>query len=301
MPGSVSRGIFIRLVLVTLFWGGTFIAGRFLAQSMPHFVAATLRFCFALIGLGVYAWAFGRHIVWPQGRQWWLMLALGASGIFAYNAGFFAGLAQVPASRAALIVAASPVLTLCAVQWLQRARWAGRQVLGVLLSFAGAVIVVSHGQPLSLFAGAVGLGELYIFGAVLAWVVYTLLLRYRAQGIDALSLTFFSILCGTVMLAIPAGFEWQAAGWHLPTLTAWGAMAYMGLLGTALSFVWYSQAVAEIGAARATQFTNLVPVFGVLLSALILGEPLLWASLGGGVLVLAGVMLASRSSARHTA
>ena len=200
------------------------------------------------------------------------------------------------ASRAALLVAASPVLTLCAVQWLQRARWAACQVLGVLLSFAGAVIVVSHGDPASLWSGAVGLGELYIFGAVLAWVVYTLLLRYRAQGHDALSLSFCSILCGTVLLAVPAGFEWQAAGWILPSAAAWGALAYMGLLGTALSFVWYSEAVAAIGAARATQFTNLVPVFGVLLSALLLGEPLLWSSMGGGLLVVLGVMTASRAS-----
>jgi len=139
------------------------------------------------------------------------------------------------------------------------------------------------------------MGELYIFAAVVAWVVYTLILRYRAQGLDTLSVTFCSILCGTVLLAIPAGFEWHVAGWRIPGLTAWGAIAYLGLLGTALSFVWYSEAVAMIGAARATQFTNLVPVFGVLLSALLLGETVPWASIGGGVLVVAGVMLANRA------
>ncbi|MBS1208317.1 MAG: hypothetical protein H6R19_715 [Proteobacteria bacterium] len=294
--GNIPRGIVIRLVLTTLFWGGTFIAGRFLAQTMPHFVAATLRFCFALLGLQAYLWLGGRRIVWPQRTQWLVMLALGATGIFAYNAGFFAGLGRVPASRAALMVAASPVMTLCAVQWLQRAPWSLQQVTGVLLSFIGAVLVVSRGDPASLLDGAVGLGELYIFAAVVAWVAYTLILRYQTQGMDTLSLTFCSILCGTVLLAIPAGFEWHAAGWPMPSLAAWSAMAYLGLLGTALSFVWYSQAVAMIGAARATQFTNLVPVFGVLLSALLLGEPVSWVSTGGGMLVVAGVMLANRTS-----
>jgi len=139
--GLISRGIFIRLILTTLFWGGTFIAGRFLAQTMPHFVAAALRFCFALLGLLAYIWLNGRRIVWPNRAQWLVMLGLGATGIFAYNAGFFAGLGHVPASRAALIVAASPVMTLCAVQWLQRAPWSLLQVMGVLLSFAGAVLV----------------------------------------------------------------------------------------------------------------------------------------------------------------
>lgn len=287
--------MFVRLVLTTLFWGGTFIAGRFLAQTMPHFMAACLRFCFALLGLAGYARAIGQPVKWPGLRQWGVMLGLGATGIFAYNAGFFAGLGEIPASRAALIVAASPVMTLCAVQVLERKGWLVLQVVGVLMSFFGAVVVVSHGHPASLLNGAVGLGELYIFGAVVAWVIYTLLLRYQKAGLDAMSMTFCSILCGAVLLAIPAAIEWHGAGYPLPTLAGWGAIAYLGLLGTSLSFVWYSQAVAAIGAARATQFTNLVPVFGVLLSAVLLGEAVPWASVGGGVVVVAGVMLTNRA------
>jgi drug/metabolite transporter (DMT)-like permease len=290
-----SFGIILRMVLTTLFWGGTFIAGRFLAQSMPHFVAACLRFCFALVGLGAYVAFCGRRLQWPNRSQWWAMLGLGATGIFAYNAGFFAGLGQLQASRAALIVAASPVLTLCAVNWIQRARWVPRQVLGVLLSFAGALVVVSHGHPLSLIEGAAGMGELFIFGAVLAWVVYTLLLRYQSQGLDALSMTFFSIMCGTLMLAVPAAVEWQAAEWQMPSPAEWAAIAYLGLIGTALSFVWYSQAVAVMGAARTTQYTNLVPFFGVLLSAILLREAIPLASVAGGVMVVGGVMLANRA------
>ncbi|NSL55846.1 DMT family transporter [Uliginosibacterium aquaticum] len=296
MKQAVPGGLYLRLVLTTFFWGGTFIAGRFLAQSMPHFLAATLRFCFALLGLLLYALGTGQRLYWPDRRQWGVALALGASGIFAYNAGFFAGLAQVAASRAALLVAASPVITLCTVQWLNRAAWSARQISGVLLSFCGAVLVVSHGDLAGLLHGAVGQGELFIFGAVVAWVVYTLVMRYYARGFEALSMTFFAILCGTLLLAVPAGGELVATGWPALGWQAWLALAYMGLLGTSLAFVWYSQAVAVIGAARATQFTNLVPVFGVLLSVLLLGESLVWSSLGGGLLVVAGVMWVNRAA-----
>lgn len=294
MSSSAPGGIYLRLVLTTFFWGGTFIAGRYLAQTLPHFLAASLRFAFALLGLLGFALGTRQALRWPDRRQWGVALLLGASGIFAYNAGFFAGLAHLPASRAALIVAASPVMTLCAVQWIARARWSGRQVSGVLLSFAGAVIVVSRGDPVSLLGGAVGLGELYIFAAVVAWVAYTLITRYLARGLDALSLTFFATLCGALMLAVPAGFELARGGWPALSWQAWLALAYMGLLGTSLSFVWYSQAVAALGAARATQFTNLVPVFGVLLSVLLLGESLPWAGVLGGLLVVAGVWWVNR-------
>lgn len=70
---------------------------------------------------------------------------------------------------------------------------------------------------------------------------------------------------------------------------------YLGLIGTALSFVWYSQAVAVMGAARTTQYTNLVPFFGVLLSAILLHEAIPIASVAGGVMVVGGVMLANRA------
>lgn len=297
MAAQPLGGVYFRLVLTTLFWGGTFIAGRYLAQTLPHFLAATLRFCFALLGLGMFALATRQRLRWPDRRQWGVACLLGASGVFAYNAGFFAGLAHVPASRAALIVAASPVLTLCAVQWIGRARWSLAQACGVFLSFCGAVIVVSRGRPADLLTGAVGMGELFILGAVVAWVVYTLVTRYLVRGLDALSMTFFSTLCGCLMLAVPATAELAGSGWPDLTWQAWLALAYMGLLGTSLSFVWYAQAVAEIGAARATQFTNLVPVFGVLLSVLLLGESLPWAAVLGGLLVLAGVIWARRTKA----
>lgn len=288
------RGIYLRLVLTTFFWGGTFIAGRYLAQTVPHFIAASLRFLFALAGMLVFAWLSGRAVQWPRGRQWGVAGLLGLTGIFAYNAGFFAGLAHVQASRAALIVAASPVMTLCAVKLIQGSAWSLRALAGVALSFCGAVLVVSHGDPASLFHGALGIGEVFIFGAVVAWVAYTLAARYLAKGLDALSMTLSATLCGTVMLLIPAAFEAGNGGWPPIDWRAWLALAYMGLLGTSLSFVWYSQAVAMIGAARSTQFTNLVPVFGVLLSVLLLGEALPWASVAGGLMVVAGVLWVNR-------
>lgn len=291
-------GLYFRLVLSTALWGGTFIAGRFLAQQMPHFTAATIRFLFAIAGLLVFMRA--TRTPWPQlnGRQHLSLFLLGATGIFAYNAGFFASLGRIPASRVSLMVAASPILTLVAVQVIERARWSPYLVGGVMLSFVGVLLVISHGSFTSLAHGAVGLGELYFFGAVCAWVIYTLVIRYRLQGVPALPMTLYAATWGALLLALPAAFEIAAGAVHWPTAGEWGAMAYLGLFGTTLAFVWYNNAVGIIGAARATQFTNLVPVFGVLLSVFLLGERLVLASVLGGLMVIAGVMLANRRSSR---
>lgn len=288
-------GIYLRLVLTTAFWGGTFIAGRYLAQGMPHFSAATLRFLFALLGLVIFQRFSGSATSAPLTRRQHLAIfALGATGIFAYNAGFFASLGRIPASRVALMVAASPILTLVAVQLIERGRWSFQLVGGVALSFVGVLLIVSHGDLPSLLHGALGLGELYFFGAVVAWVAYTLVIRYFLRGVPALTMTLGAAAWGVLLLGVPA--LWELANGELawPSAGQWAALAYLGLCGTTLSFVWYNRAVGVIGAARATQFTNLVPVFGVLLSVLLLGETLPLSGMLGGLMVIAGVLVANR-------
>ena len=69
------------------------------------------------------------------------------------------------------------------------------------------------------------------------------------------------------------------------------AVAYLGLFGTAVGFVWFYEGVKALGAARASVFTNLVPVFGVALALLVFGEPLLASMIFGGLVTLAGVSL----------
>jgi drug/metabolite transporter (DMT)-like permease len=286
-------GIYLRLVLTTAAWGATFIAGRYLAQTMPHFTAASLRFLFALAGLLAFRVARGERYSAPLSHTHRVAIfALGATGIFAYNAGFFASLSLIPASRVSLMVAFSPILTLVAVQCIERAAWSVRLTSGVVLSFAGVLMVVSRGHLASLAEGAIGAGELYFLGAVLAWVSYTLIIRYFLQGVPALVTTTGAVAWGVFLLLIPAAFEWlrQAPPW--PTPAQWGALAFLGLVGTSLAFVWYNRAVSVLGAARTTQFTNLVPVFGVGLSIALLGERPSVPAAMGGLMVIAGVMLA---------
>ncbi len=73
------------------------------------------------------------------------------------------------------------------------------------------------------------------------------------------------------------------------TLEAWLSLAYLGIMGTTLGFVWYADGISQIGATRTAIFNNLVPVFGVLLSVLLLNEQIGWPVFAGGALVVAGV------------
>jgi drug/metabolite transporter (DMT)-like permease len=287
--------LYTKLVLMAVLWGGQFIAGRTLAPLLPDFTAGMMRFLAAtvvLVGLAIL-----REGGLPRldRRQLGAMIALGFSGVFFWNACFFAGMERVPAGRGALIMALNPI-AIAMGMWLvygermTRSRW-----LGIAVALAGAAIVISDGRLPSLFAGALGHGEAFLFGSVLGWAVYTLIGRRVLGRVSALATTTYAAIFGTAMLAVGALVE-QPWG-EIAALPAkgWAAIAYLGVLGTVVAFLWFYEGVQRIGPSRAGVFINLVPVFGVAFGALLLGEPILASMIIGGLLVIAGVTVTNRA------
>lgn len=107
---------------------------------MPHFVAAAARYVIATAALVIYLWFREGGLPRPVGPQWVGICALGATGIFAYNAFFFGALARLPASRTALIIATNPALTAVAAWLIFSLQFAWWQWLGLAVAFAGVTI-----------------------------------------------------------------------------------------------------------------------------------------------------------------
>ena len=112
--------IYVKLILTALFWGGTFVAGRLVAQNVGPFSIAFLRFAVASILLLLLAWRLEGRLPGLNRRQIILVILLGMTGIFTYNVLFFKGLKLIEAGRAALIIATCPVfITLCSAFFLK--------------------------------------------------------------------------------------------------------------------------------------------------------------------------------------
>jgi drug/metabolite transporter (DMT)-like permease len=115
------------------------------------------------------------------------------------------------------------------------------------------------------------------------------------EGLTPLAATTYASLWGTAMLVVAAAPDLQQLHWSDLTAPVVLSVLYLGVLGTAVAFVWYSQAVQRLGAARTVIFNNLVPVFGATFGVLLLGEPLLPSMLLGGAIAVAGVMLVTKA------
>lgn len=285
---------YLYLGLAAIFWGGTFVAGRQLGPLIEPHVAALLRFMLASVLL--LAWQLWRHGRLPAvtARQLPALLLLGLFGVLSYNLLFFEGLKSVEAGRASLIVAANPVVIALASSLLFGERPGTLRSLGIGLSVVGAMVVIGRGDLTKLLSTGLGSGELMLLGCVASWVAYTLIGRHVLHGMSPLTAVVYSSLFGTVMLAAVTSLRGGIDSAAVFDIRLWSSIGYLSVFGTALAFVWYYKGVHSIGAARAAQFINLVPVSGVFFGAVLLHEPLTGSLLVGGSLVLGGLWLTNR-------
>jgi drug/metabolite transporter (DMT)-like permease len=265
---SPLTGLYLRLTCVPAIWGGTFIAGRIVSAHLPAASAAFIRFVLAALALllALHLSQGLRALIQITRRQLLGTVALGATGILAYNLFFFSALAEMPAGRTSLIVALNPAVTLLVAAVLLGERLSAARWLGVGLALLGVWIVVTRGDLLQLMQ-SVGKGELSMLGAVCAWAAYTLIGRKVLQGLSPVLATLWAVL--------------------------WGVL-FLGVLGTAVAFVWYYEGINKLGAARTVVFNNLVPIFGVLLGWLLLNEPVSGSVIIGGGMAIVGIFLVNR-------
>jgi drug/metabolite transporter (DMT)-like permease len=286
----------LKLLASAFFWGGTWISGRHLAQAMGPFSAAFLRFALASAFLAVLTRRASGGFALPARRDLPGLFLLGMTGVFGYNAFFFAGLKTVPASRAALMVAAIPTVVSLYSGLVLRERFAWPRILGIALSFAGVGVVLSGGDPAALVRGGSGPGDLFILGCVACWAAYTLAGRRVMARVSPLEAVTWSCLLGGLCL-FPAAL---AGGLGADLLRAgpadWLHLAFLGIMATGYGFFWYYEGIKALGASRAGIYINLVPVVAVVLGIAALGEPLSWPLAVGGAMVLGGVRLAQRGT-----
>ena len=285
--------IYVKLIMMAVFWGGTFIAGRDVAQHIGPFSAAFLRFSIAGAGLLLISFAGPGRIQLPGRRHLPSLILLGLTGVFAYNVFFFKGLKLIAAGRAGVIIATNPVFIALFAALIFGDRLNSLKLAGIGLSVCGAVVVITRGQPGAILSEGIGLGELFILCCVVSWVTFSLLGKAVMKELTPRQSITYSAIVGAFCLLPPAIWEGLIRQWPYP-LNVWVDVFYLGVFGTVLGFVWFYQGIQAIGPAKAGLFINFVPVSAVLLAHFILDEPLTWSLLAGVVLVSAGVYLTNR-------
>lgn len=300
VPGHSLAVTYGKLVAVSVIWGGTFVAGRFLSHDVAPLLAATVRFFLASIALLLFIASSRAPFELPRARQLFVLLCLGFFGIFVYNLCFFYGLRYVSASRASLIVALNPAVMGLASHIVFKEKTTSQRIGGIALCLLGAAMVILNGQGRIVAASSTFWpGDLLIFGCVVSWVIYSVFSKKIAQEIGSLNTVAWSVVFGTLMLICASAGLGQLTFTKLLSIRtpAFVSLLYLGIIGSAVAYVWYYDGIKRIGATRAGVFIALNPMTAVLLGAMLLEERLHPATLAGGGIIIVGIYLCNRRDA----
>ena len=285
-------GVHIRLFFVMVFWGSAFVSGRMLALQYHPIAIAFCRFLMTTVLLLPSLYLKEKRIFPIEHKSYLKFFTLGLFGIFAYNVCFLFGLKMVEAGRSSVVIALNPVVTAIFFAIFFKEVISSKKALGIFLGIFGALVVLTKGEFSGLFS--IGAGELFLVGAVVSWVTYTLLGKRFIQKLSVLEVMTWSCFFGALVLFPLSLFNGLGDLVSNLSLVDFFNITNLGVFSTYLGFIWYYEGVKEFGATNATSYINFLPVIGVLCGYLFLGEVPGTTLYIGGAITIAGVFLVNK-------
>ena len=297
---SVPRAglaVWVCLLIVYVVWGSTYLAIRVGVETMPPLLMAAARSLVA--GLIMFPLGLRRRRSaplaprWPSRAQW---RACAAAGVLLLVGQGVVGVAErtIPSGLAALLIATVPLWLLGLDAGLNRARLGRAQLAGLLVGLAGVALLSSLGG-----GGHISVtGVLIVLGAAGMWALGTMTARRGTFPSSPVLATGMELLAGGAVLLVLAAATGEFGSLHLSHVSAgsWLALGYLIVIGSIVAFSAYGIAVRSLPTPTVATYAYVNPVIAVLLGALILGERLTPAMIGGGVLVVGAVVLVVRRS-----
>jgi drug/metabolite transporter (DMT)-like permease len=294
----VNSRAYFYLCVTALFWGGNSVAGKMAIGHVSPMMLTTLRWVFALLIILVAMTPQIRRD-WDKIKQHWLqLLAYGVVGFTTFNALLYSALKYTSAINAVILQAGIPMLIFLFNFMLFRTRASIAQVIGFTVTLLGVLITAAHGDIASLLQLEFNFGDALMIAACIVYAAYTVALRWKPvmhwQSFIA------APAFGALISAIPLLFWEIGSGTAIfPDMTGWIIVLYAAIFPSLMSQVLYVRGVEMIGANRAGLFINAIPVFGTLLSVMLIGETFHTFHFIALLLVLGGIAIAEKGRPKH--
>ena len=286
------------MFFVAFFWGLAWPVGRILATDLLNypFSVMFLRYVFAVPVLFGWLW-FKEGNVIPLKRDYSYLLLLAFTSVFLYQVGYMYGMQKTAASDASLIIGFNPVSVSILSVFILSHNLTRSGVLGIFLSFIGVLLIFLASPNLDIEFYDRIVGNAYIIFGAFAYAIYVVSMRRyvlltQHKPLSSLATISWASLVGCILF-VP--FVILEAPWErIWNIQEWLLIAYLGVLSTALCYVFFAMGIETIGANKAASFINVVPIFGILSSWIWIGENLGFVQIISFVLIYYGVKLVNQ-------
>ena len=285
---------YLLLLVAAASFGGNWVAARVVNSEVAPFALSFWRWAIAAAMLLPFALAQLREDAPLIRRHVFKLFVFGAVGAGGFTLLGYWGVSYTTAINATLLNSSLPLFVVPLSWLLLRLTVSARQGVGLTLSLAGVLTIVSAGSLQTLAQLRLNPGDFLLLGGSFLWATYTVTLRWRPP-LRPLSFLFTTIVAAAaISLPFYAWETWSGTpGGVTPVAVA--TIGYLALFPSIIAYVCWNQAVAMVGPNVAAFFNPVIPVFGILFAVILLGEPLRAYHLAGFALVLGGVALTSRS------
>ncbi len=282
---------YILLILTMVIWGGTWPIGRWLVSekvggaTIPPFMIAVIRYFLAIICFffilkfkeGSLNWQFAKE-------NWKILVIMGFLSVTIYQAGYLLGEIFTAASDASIMVATNAIwVVILSSIFLKTEFFSWKKAGGTFLAFIAVILVVGFSPNVDVLNRF--LGDILILAAALAYATYTVISRYflnktksETESYQPSSIwimtwvSFFGFLITTPIALIISPEYFNPLSYLSIPPRVWLGIAYLAFLSTIGAYTFYLEGVKRLDASRAAIFQTLVPLFGVLFSAIFLHE-----------------------------
>jgi len=279
---------YILLLLLTSFlWGGNFVVGKSLVGHASPMTLTLLRWGIAIIFLFPIVWWKEKKILPPR-KAIIPLIIMGITGVVLFNLFQFMALEKTSATNVGLISTLNTISIAVFSSIFLKERINLLQIVSMLLSFFGVILVLSKGEINLLFSMKFNIGDLWMVIAVCIWGIYSVCSRWATRVVSPMMSTLYSGLFG-LLLIIPFNLN------DFTVIKVNGAfissILYTGIVSTVLCMVFWNIGVQKLGATSAGIFLNFNPIFTAVLAFFLLNEKMTWIQGLGSIIVILGSFL----------
>jgi len=292
MVFDLKKNEFIPVLFILMFfWALMHPFSKMIAGDVSHVLMAFLRNALGTLTLLGLIWLKKRNLKIHKNDILPLVL-LGIFGTALSSLFLFMGIELSTATNASILVNTNPIFIALLAPFLIHEKLKRKQLLGVATAFLGMALVASNGLSIEeLINSKFFLGNLLLLASALCITVYTIYGKKFIKKYGGMVATFYTVLSGALFLLIISIITNDI--YSIPEISGseWLIIAYIGIIITGFIYALWYKSINFIGAARASSFKLLIPVFATLVSIILLGEFPSMITVIGGLLVLGGLIL----------
>lgn len=281
------------MILTVLFWGFSFISTKIVLIEIPPISLAFFRQFIALFALIPLAWFTGT-LSRVNLKEFGIMAVGGLFGTVLYFIFENTALQYTTASNASMIVACLPAFTIVSEAFLFKLKVNWRMIVCITLSILGIYLVVTINGQLD-FSSAQVLGNLLMLGAMISWVIYTILIRYANIPYSSITITTYQAIASIFLFipfVIPEISRWPSPSSLSPEVLF--NLAFLGVFCSAIAYFFYIFAARTLGATLSAAMLNLIPIVTIISGYVLLSEVLAWIQILGMTMTMGSIYVLNR-------